>query len=213
MNDDYNPYAPPTALPDEPARRAPSWDRDDTSTAWQENGQVVVPKLGGELPDRCVVCNRPTDYKHKQTFQWHPPAYYVLVCAGWIVYLIVMLIVRKTATVELGLCDEHRVRRKNGLIIAGVGFIGAFAAMLLASSSRWTGLMVVSVVAMIALPLVGTFMARVATVAKIDDTHLWLKAGEPFVASLPLSPDEAPARPPVKKKKKKKKPPAPPTEG
>lgn len=55
------------------------------------------------------------------------------------------------------------------------------------------------------LPTVGALMARVASAAKIDDWHVRLRAGEPFVASLPMSREEAEAPPPKPKKPRVKK--------
>ena len=41
---------------------------------------------------------------------------------------------------------------------------------------------------MIVLPIVGGLMARVVHATRITDVEVCLKAGEPFVASLPTSP-------------------------
>lgn len=210
-DEDRNPYAPPRPVLDEPerGRAGRGQPSDEPTNAWTENELVVMPRFGAELPDRCVVCNRPTTYKLKRTFQWHNPAYYFLVCAGWIVYLIVLLIVRKTATVYLGLCEAHEARRKNGLYILWGGLVAGLFFVFLGTSARTPLIMLIAVIGMTIAIFVGAMQARVVTVKKIDETHLYLVTGAPFMLSLPTSPeDERPPPPPRKKKKKRVKRPA-----
>jgi hypothetical protein len=207
-DDEQNPYAPPRAAVgrEVPVRTRPKRYSKEGVTAWQDDGRVVMPAFGGELPDRCVVCNRPTDYKVKRTFQWHNPGYYVLICAGWIVYLIVLFFVRKTATVYLGLCDEHEARRKSGVTMTWVG-VGAGVFLILVG--RFVDaplLLLVAALGMLVALIVGGRRARVATVWKIDESHVWLKAGPEFVRSLPDSPDgDAPDAAFQARRKKKKR--------
>ena len=35
-----------------------------------------------------------------------------------LIYLIVAMVLRKTATIEVGLCDEHRAKRRRSILIA-----------------------------------------------------------------------------------------------
>jgi hypothetical protein len=199
---DLNPYAPPTPKADAPVPLRGRLQADGSTGVWQEDGLLVFEKAGGKLPDRCVICNARTDYKLKRIFMWHPPGYYVLMFCGWLIYALVIASVRKFATVELGLCDQHQERRRHGLLIAGLGAGGSVLFMLLMISARVPELTVLSILAGCAFSIVGLRMARVAAVSRIDDTHAWLKVGPEFLASLPTSPDE---EPPVRVKKKKKK--------
>lgn len=162
---------------------------------------MVFEKAGAQLPERCVVCNRDTDYKLKRTFVWHPWWVFVLAPLGWIFYAVIASAVRKYATVELGLCEEHQQRRRSGLIITGFGVGASVLLLLIASSSRWGGMALAALVCLVVAIVLGGRMTRVATSKKIDDTHAWLRVGEPFLASLPDSPDGAP-EPPRRVKKK-----------
>lgn len=193
--DEFNPYAPPAAGTEEPdarpRRKKGKRKKDsDGSGCWQEDRLVVLEKHGGELPDRCVVCNRKTSFKLQRTFSWHNPGVYFLVLAWWIIYFIVAAIVRKTAIVRLGLCKEHQARRKKGLTIAWAGVGGSVLVMFVAFAANQTGLAALAVVSVGVFAFVGGRMARVATASKISDTLVWIKAGVPFVDSLPESPDD-----------------------
>jgi hypothetical protein len=211
MSDDHNPYAPPAPEDDKPRRRRRAPASTDATNAWQQDGQVVAPRFGAELPDRCVVCNRRTQSRIDQTFQWHHPAYYILICGGWIVYLIAMLMVRKTSTMRLPLCEDHLRRRKNGLTLLWASLGVGFFLVVISALGDLPALIGVAVLGMFVGIFVGALQARVATVAKMDEQHIWLKAGPDFVASLPDSPDDEPA-PRPRKKKRPKKPAADPTD-
>lgn len=191
---DLNPYAPPSPETDaeapRPGKSGKKRKRKANGTnCWQENGQVVILKDGGELPDRCVVCNKPTDYKLRKTFSWHNPGLYLLVLAGWLIYVIVAAVVRKTGTVNLGLCDEHRVRRKNGLVVLWVGLAAGLLMVLVGATNDSPVAMLVGLAALTGSLIAGGIMSRVASPTKIDVDHVRLKAGAPFVASLPHADD------------------------
>ncbi len=200
---EQNPYAPPRVT-DEVAPGRQGRSSEDGGNAWFENGQIILPRFGGELPERCVVCNRSTDFKLRRTVQWHAPGYYFLICAGWIVYLIVLLIVRKTAVLHLGLCDVHQARRKSGLAFLWGGVGAGLLLMLVGSNTRTPALTVLALVGMLAGVIAGATRVRLVTIKKIDEGHVYLTAGEDFMRSLPTSPDsDEPAPPPRKRKKKR----------
>ena len=71
---------------------------------WRHFSQLVMTK-DAQLPDRCTVCNAPANgLRLKRNLYWHPPAWYLLICAGLLFYAIAALIVRKKASIEIGLC-------------------------------------------------------------------------------------------------------------
>jgi hypothetical protein len=177
---DFNPYAPPAS---DVSFGPPGSDRAEG--AWRDGDRLVVHTMGCALPDRCVVCNAPArGYRLTKTFYWHSPAVYLTLLIGALIYVIVAAIVRKKVTVGLGLCEEHRARRRLGLIIGWVGFLGSFALMIALAVAGSAALMV-GMVGMIVLPIVSLFLARVAYPTKIDDHYAWLKVGQPFLDSLP----------------------------
>jgi len=190
---EFNPYAPPTPGTEDadarPRRRSRKSRKSDGSGCWQENGLVVLEKHGSELPGRCVVCNRKTSYRLKKTFMWHAQGLYLLVLAGWLIYLIVAAFVRKSAIVQLGLCKEHQERRKNGLILGWAGAGVSLVMTMIGAGSNSGFFIFAGLLGVLAFAIAGGRMARVASPTKITDTLVWLKAGAPFVESLPDSSD------------------------
>jgi hypothetical protein len=179
---DYNPYAPPAS----DLEPGPGQSSGGGAYAWRQGDLLLIHTHGGALPDRCVVCNAPANgYRLRKTFAWHPPEYYLTVLAGVLIYVIVAMFTRKTAALALGLCEQHRVRRRNALIVAWGGFALSFVLMFVGATNDSAALMLGSVVGMGVLPIVGGLMARVASVSKIDDGHAWLRVGRPFLESLP----------------------------
>ncbi|MFO0586017.1 MAG: hypothetical protein U0441_00690 [Polyangiaceae bacterium] len=207
-DDEQNPYAPPSPVFDEPPRRRGPAPRDasDSGRAWFSGGHIVLPRYGGEMPDRCVMCNQATDFKLLRNVQWHPPWISLLMCAGWLPYLIAASLTRKRSTIHVGLCYEHERRRKNGLLILwmAVGFFGLlfFVAMM----SNGPGLMMLALLVLLIGVAVGGIQSRVVRVNRIDDQFVYLIASDVFMHSLPTSPEEADEPRPAPRKKKKKKP-------
>ncbi|HUK86826.1 MAG TPA: hypothetical protein VLT85_04115, partial [Terriglobales bacterium] len=56
----------------------------------------------------CVKCGRPTREVLDKTFWWHDPVLFVLILLGVMVYVIVALIARKSCTLNVPVCEEHR---------------------------------------------------------------------------------------------------------
>lgn len=212
--DDQNPYAPPRPVFDTPARGRPGQRNtaEDASHAWFENGHVWLPRHGGEMPYRCVVCNRPTEFKQVKQMHWHPPAVYLLMCLGWLPYLIAAAMTRKAATVFIPLCAEHEARRKNGVVLLWVGVVAGLGLVFVGSFTQAPALAVFAAIGMLIAAVVGSIQSRVLKISRIDATHVHFTAGIEFMESLPTSPDEEPPPPPRKKKKKKPTKKAKPTE-
>jgi hypothetical protein len=78
-------------------------------------GQVVP------LPQPCVKCGAPANGKPvTKTFSWHHPAFYLLILAGLLVYVIVVAIVRKSMRMSVPLCARHAQRRSTAVTLAWV---------------------------------------------------------------------------------------------
>src|SRR5688572_33369007 len=99
--------------PDQPYFPPPS---HGFNTIWHSNALLVMTK-DASLPKRCIKCNAPASELLKRKLQWHHPALYLLIVVSILVYVIVACVVRKTATVNLGLCEEHRESRRLSMII------------------------------------------------------------------------------------------------
>jgi hypothetical protein len=97
---------------------------------WRD-GRFLVAAKYTTLPDRCVKCNRATGFKIKKKYYWHPPAWYLLLFLNVLIYAVAALAVRKTAELEVGICDDHQKRRKLwmavGALIPLLGIGGCMA--------------------------------------------------------------------------------------
>ncbi|MBK8258194.1 MAG: hypothetical protein IPK82_36695 [Polyangiaceae bacterium] len=184
-----NPYAPPAA---DDSTKSPTRKADTRKGAqkkdpsyWREGDCVVMNKEGTRLPKRCIVCNSDIagDLAVHQ-LSWHPPWLYVFLFCGLLPYAIFAVAARKGARVEFGLCSSHQARRRNGLILAWAGVVLVLVLGLAersgSSAGVWVGLLM-----LVALPVGGVRMARVAHPMRIDDRLLWLKVGAPFLESIP----------------------------
>lgn len=95
---DDNPYAPPTAE----LRLA------SNEHCWRD-GRHVVLRRGGDLPHRCLRCNRPGLPRSRgSTYSWHSPWLFVLIPLNIIVFAVVALLVRRSVKLHPVLCDSHR---------------------------------------------------------------------------------------------------------
>jgi hypothetical protein len=181
---DYNPYAAPVAdaggyMPPQPGHAG--------VYAWRYGDGVIVPQGMPVLPPRCVRCNQPETARVGMTTQWHPAWVYVLLCLGAIPYVVVAMATRHQIRLEVPLCHEHQQRRAIGLWLILLGIFGPFAGIIAAINLDSTVPLVGSLVAFLAI-IPGLVMRNVVSPKRIDPQYAWLKAGAPFVASLPDGP-------------------------
>jgi uncharacterized protein DUF4339 len=155
--------------------------------AWRD-GTLMVASKGAMLPDRCVKCNTPANgLKLTRKLYWHPPAYYLLICAGVLIYAIVAVIVRKTTTIDFGICLLHKNQRTRNLTIAW-SLLGVSIALFIIGIAADEG-----AIAGIGLPvfLIALIFAIVAaqfvTPRKMNpDGLVWLKGVNPeYLEQLP----------------------------
>ena len=144
-----------------------------------------------ELPDRCVKSNVPTQRKLKRRLSWHDPMIFLAICAGLLIYVILALILRKTATVYIGLSDEWFAKRKRGIII-GWSIVAIAVGMIvvgfnLPDRSPAAGpLIFFGFITILMGGIIGLLMARMVSPKKITDTHVWLSGCCPeFLEGLP----------------------------
>ena len=144
------------------------------NTIWRSKAQLVMTKQAS-LPDRCIKCNAPTSERLKRKLQWHHPALYLLIVISILVYAIVAMVVRKTATVHVGLCDEHRESRKLSMIItvflAFVGMLSVIAGV----QFETAGLLFAGFGFVIAAAIYGTITVRIVAPTRIDEHFVWIK--------------------------------------
>jgi hypothetical protein len=144
------------------------------------------------LPDVCVKSNQPAQGRRlRRSLSWHHPAVFLAILAGLLIYVILALVLRKTATIHIGLSDEWFARRRRAIIfgwlsvLAGLGmmFVG-FALVDRHDEFGWlilAGLFVSFVAA-----IVGVMRARMVAPIRITDEYVWLKGVHPdYLDALP----------------------------
>jgi hypothetical protein len=178
MNQPPNPYAPPKFEAGADARYYGS-----AEGLRREGDAVVIPVNGTRFPDRCVVCNQPAVKRLSRKLYWHQPAIYALAFVALLIYAIVALIVRKSVEVEIGLCDAHAKRRRNGYLLGWLGFAACLVGIFMVID-RAPAVIFVFLIGMIGFPVAGILMTQVVKAKRIDDQFAWLKVGRPFLDSI-----------------------------
>jgi hypothetical protein len=159
------------------------------SGVWRDKSKMVVSK-GAQLPDRCVKCNAPAqEPKLKKKLSWHHPAIYLLILVALLIYFVVAMILRKTATVELGLCEEHKAKHRRNIIatwlLVGLGVLGFVTALVVEDSN----FILLGILLILAGIIYGSVTLRILTPAKIDDRFAWLKGvNKDYLDELPQWP-------------------------
>lgn len=163
---------------------------------WRD-GNLLVMRKDALLPDRCLRCDSPAEgYRLKRNLSWHHPAWYLIVLANLLIYVIVALCIRKTAKIEVPLCPIHRAKRRNAILtgwllaLAGIGLF--IAGIALGGTERESSLIVLVPVGAVVF-LVGLFWGAIGAPpvvpTRIDDYYVWLKkVGPEFLGHLPVWP-------------------------
>lgn len=128
-----------------------------------------------QLPDRCVKCNAFTNGRLRRKFAWHHPAIYILLLVAWLIYLIVAMIVKKRATIDLGLCDDHRAKRRTYIWITWLLALGGVAGFVLAILANDGTPALIGFLLLLTAIVFGVITTRVTYPSKIDDRFVWLK--------------------------------------
>ena len=180
-----NPYAAPIAPTNTPPGVGGYWPGTGEPEVWNDGGVALCHK-GSPWPDRCVRCNAPAEgYRLKRRLYWHPWWVYLTILAGLLVYVVIALVTRKTAEVEIGLCPTHRSRRRMGLAIAWLGVLGAIVGAYFIGGYDPALAFAFASLLLIGAIVTGVVLSRVVRPKRIDDRYAWLHCGAPFVGSLP----------------------------
>ena len=157
-----------------------------TGGIWRDRSTLVMTK-DASLPDYCVKCDAPANgFRLQRRFSWHHPALYLLLVIAWLIYLILVMVLRKQATLYLGLCHEHYQKRRNLLAAGWAAFALAFIAIVAGIASEYIGVAMLGVLAALVSAIWLVFVARVVNVKKIDDQFVWLSGlNENFLARFP----------------------------
>jgi drug/metabolite transporter (DMT)-like permease len=180
--DEHNPYAPSRAS----LQGAAASPADGNGGIWRD-GNVLVLLPDATLPHRCVKCNEPAEPPTRERkVYWHNPWIYVLVLLNLLIYAVVALIVRKKAVIAPGLCPTHKARRRTGIAVGWVLFLGGLALVFIgfgqgSANSGFSGL-----VLLLASALTAVYATRILRPVRIDSSYVRLKGcGSGFLDSMP----------------------------
>lgn len=177
-----NPFAPPKTDAYDPTQAGSGED------VWRSD-KLMIWRVGAALPNRCLKCNAPATVRLKRTLQWHHPAYFLFLLINVLVFLIVSLIVRKTAKTELPLCAAHDQRRKIGIGLVLGSFLLLFGGIALGSAGEMEVMIFVGLLLFLAALIAGIVMMAVVTPTKIDATYIRAKGVcAEYLARLPVFP-------------------------
>lgn len=152
--------------------------------------KTVILRRDSDLPDRCIKCNAPAlpPYK-KQKLYWHHPALYLLFLLNIIVYLVIALLIRKTAELHVGLCEEHRKQLLRGRVIGYGGFVLVLALTFVSIVEHSTPLGIATGCLALVWIIATIAVNRLLTPQKIDKDYVRIKGCGPlFLDSLPEFP-------------------------
>jgi hypothetical protein len=141
---------------------------------WRDNSILVMTK-DAMLPGRCVKCNAFTEERLRRKLTWHHPALLLLILASILIYVIVAMVVRKTATVDVGFCPEHLAARKRHTAITWALGLMSIACLVLAAVLEDGTFVFGAVAFLFATAIYGIITLRVVVPTKIDDQFVWLK--------------------------------------
>lgn len=171
----HNPYAAPATL------------GETRGQCYRKGKQVIVP-TGATLPHRCVKCNAPAEMDKAKTYSWHHPAYYLLIFPGLLFYIVAALVATKRAKVAIGVCQQHRNRRRMfGGIALGMFILGVVT-LFMAVNTQVEGspLGLVSGLSFFAALIIGSFGTRMLSAARVTRDEARLNGcGDEFLSSLP----------------------------
>ena len=159
----HNPYSAPAA----PFAAA------SESECYRDGKNFVVP-FGADMPERCVKCDAPADLEKERNYSWHHPVWYLAFCLSPLIYIVVALIARKRARVAVGLCEEHRIRRRK-LVWSGWGALAVGVSSIFLSTNDVGGALVpLLACGGLLLAIVLYFCARLLYATRITDEEIHL---------------------------------------
>jgi hypothetical protein len=185
---DVNPYASPPIVENQFSGFAGP-GKMDADGLWRQDNLLVMAKTA-TLPGRCVKSNEPTAGRLKRNLTWYPQWLVVLLlCVGPIPYIIVALILQKTAKIEIGLSEQWRGRRNRALLIGwliALAAVGLFVGGIAFVDDGGVALIPISILALLVALIYGTYASRMVSPKFIDDYYAWIKGVCPeYLSTLP----------------------------
>ena len=139
------------------------------------------------LPARCIHCNAPVEGKpKKKDIYWHHPAIYLSILAALLIYVILVLVLRKKVRLYYYMCPRHKNRRRLHIAVAWLLVLGLPGLYLLGFYLQNGWFALAGVISLFAGLFYAVIFVPVLTPRKIDDYYGWFKRAHPdFLATLP----------------------------
>lgn len=142
-------------------------------------GKVLVMSRHARLPNRCVKSNEPTQLRLKRSLSWHHPAIFLGLCAGLLIYVILALVLRKTATIEVGLSKLWFSRRRWAIALGWLFALSSICLIVLGVQlhrTEYRSLVVVAgILGALASLVLANIRAAIVTPYKITDDYIFVK--------------------------------------
>ena len=142
-------------------------------TIWRSKSVLVMTKRA-PLPERCVKCNAPARQTLKRNLRWHHPALYLVIFGGVLLYFILSLVLNKSATIHVGLCETHVAARRRDILITSVLVLLSFGSFFLAATAEDMTFLFVGLFVLLGATIYGIVMTRVVAPQRIDDHYVWV---------------------------------------
>ncbi len=121
-----------------------------------------------------------------RTFFWHHPGWFLFILVAVLAYLIVGLLVRRKATIAVGLCQPHWRRRRRLQIFTVICFVACVASIAGAIQWHHLALGAIGVLLLLVSLLLALLAGKTLTPTYIDKTEARFKGcGAAFLDSLP----------------------------
>lgn len=114
----FNPYQPPNTLLKK--------KEGSQQSLWSDvSGKYLYVEHDAVFPDRCIKCDQPVRYRLVECkLYWTNPFWiYLLIVIifvappiGLFLFIFIGLMAQKKATITVGLCEKHRIRKRNAII-------------------------------------------------------------------------------------------------
>lgn len=190
MSTQQNPYAAPPQQNPYAAPRAKLESFTDQGVSLWRDGKILVCRRDAVFPDRCIKCNEPAEETPVRfKLNWHASGWYALILINILLYAIVGAIVRKTATIEAGLCESHRKRRFWSRLIGWGGFALIIVCIIVGASTNTGWLAGMGGLALIPWAIASVVLSPRIAAARIDKQMLRVRGcGRDFLETLPEHP-------------------------
>jgi len=157
---------------------------------WRQD-KLLVMHRSAPLPEICLKSNQKATQRLKRSLAWHHPTVFLLIFLHILLYVVVALIIRKTAIIHIGLTDEWiAIRRKRMLIAWGLVLLGllifAGSIPLIVDSKEWAMFPFFgSILLCLGAAIYGLLACRLVVAKRMTDEYIWLKGVHPdFLARL-----------------------------